>query len=123
MGAFRLKMLPVILDVLLQCSVTEARIKIVVLHLFISMIVIPFIVVESIHRSHHTSPMTATCTVNIERPVAFLFSYVQKRFDAFVFRVVFITHWNIEIIHMVSLGCFLSKRQRVVSQVYDCLYA
>ena len=52
MGAFRLKMLPVILDVLLQCSVTEARIKIVVLHLFISMIVIPFIMIESIHRSH-----------------------------------------------------------------------
>jgi len=90
MGAFRLKMLPVILDVLLQCPVTEARIKVVVLHLFISVLVIPSIVVESIHRSHHASSMTATCTVNIKRPVAFLFGYVQELVDAFIVRVVLI---------------------------------
>jgi hypothetical protein len=58
---FCLKTLPVILDVLLHCSVTPARIKIVILPFLDKPCHNPILVTESMHRSNDTSPMTATC--------------------------------------------------------------
>src|SRR5436853_6856058 len=77
-GGFRLEALPIILDVFLDFSMTPARVEIVVLHLLISRIVIPAIVVESVHRSHESGPMTSARAMDIERPVRFLFGYVQE---------------------------------------------
>ena len=104
MGGFRLEVLPAVLDVPLDFSVTPARVEIVILHLLISPIVIPTVVVESVHRSHETGPMTATRTVNIKRPVAFVFGYAQELINHFIFGIIFITHWNIEIMHLCAFG-------------------
>src|SRR5882724_10466143 len=119
MGLFCLELLPVVLNEVKLLSMTIAGIEIVLLHLSVSLVIVPVIVIETVHGAHDSGAMPSTRAVHIEFTGGWIISNLQKR--AYLFRawIGFVNDGNVDVVHSGGDNRGLFTLPGVVGQVND----
>src|ERR1700752_4465862 len=111
----------VILNELLHVAMAPAGVEVILLHLRRDLIVIPVVMIESVHSAHNARAVTSASAVNKKLSGCRIVNQLQEQVNLCSFRIVFVAHRDVDVFHSESFNSLLFIRCTVILQVDDWL--